>query len=520
VISKLAKFFLMVLRRVIAGCVIAALGLAAWAGWLCRNDDGDFSRRRARELASLAAECKQAAASDTEAGRRAGAITAELDAQQQRVAEAERAIELHKSIESGWRRWTGGREEQVLNDRKREEQEKTKAEALERIAALKQELAGVMLARQRGEIALARLDRRITAMETATSGGGFYARLVWDGRNGGRWAFWFVAIWVVWPVPWRFWLYYFVAPFVIRRKPLRLSKNAGGAPVSGDGGDGGKVVTVGLRPGELLCVKPGLVESADAELARRGRFWLKARFPVMNIACGLVRMAELRNGHAAGTVRRVVLRDATGCGVVLHDAGEWKDRGRDVCDVRDVRDVREECDVRERGDVCGRGDGLAVVEVPGGGSLVLRPRYLAGVAHAIDAPLVIRSHWRFLSWHAWVTGQFRFFEFAGPCRLIVACERGVQIETIGPRDDGRRPVRRVSAGATICFTPGLRYRPARTESFWSYCRGLSPLYDDLFIGEGMFFVQKAAPGRECCGKGLARRFFAGVWRGVQRIFGM
>ncbi|MDR1011844.1 MAG: hypothetical protein LBM04_12105 [Opitutaceae bacterium] len=640
-ISKLSTFFLIILKRVIAGCVIAALGLAAWAWWLCAHDEGDFSQRRARELASLAAERERAAASEAEAGRRVGALTVELDARQQEVAGAERAIELHRSVESGWSRWTGGREEQALNDRKREEQEKIRAEALERIAALKQELADVMMTWQRDEIALARLDRRIAAMEAVTSGRGFYARLVWDASNGGQGAFWFVAFWVVWPVARRFALYYFVAPFVIRRKPLRLSKNtrggrgtdeadeAGGASgargtalvgeargvamvgetrgtamggevrgtamvsearrvVTGDEGEMamvasevamgematgevgkmvagevamgemGEVVTVGLRAGEVLCVKPGLVESADAGVLRRGRFWLKARFPIMNIACGLVRMAELRNEHA-GAVGRVVLRGAAGHGVREREHEHKHEHERDeVCDaagrgaagrecgemrgrdemrrrgeVRKCDEVRERSDGREgcgRSDVSGCGVGLAVVQVAGGGSLVLRPRYLAGVAHAAGAPLVIRSHWRILSWHAWVTGQFRFFEFAGPCRLIVTGERGVRAETLGPRDDGRRPARRASVGATIGFTPGLRYRPARAKSFWSYCRGLSPLYDDLFIGEGMFFVQEAASeqgqeqgrGQERgrCGKGLARRFFAGAWRGFQRIFGM
>jgi hypothetical protein len=529
VISKLSTFFLIILKRVIAGCVIAALGLAAWAWWLCAHDEGDFSRRRAREIASLAAERERAAASEAEAGRRAGALTAELDARQQEVAGAERAVELHRSIESGWRRWTGGREEQALNDRKREEQETIRAEALEQIAALKQELANVMMTRQRDEIALAQLDRRIAAMEAVTSGRGFYAQLVWDGGNGGRRAFWFVAFWVVWPVARRFALYYFVAPFVIRRKPLRLSKNTGGTRgVGGEGevamvagevatGEVSEAVTVGLRAGEVLCVKPGLVESADAGVSRRRRFWLRARFPIMNIACGLVRMAELRNEHA-GAVGRVVLRGVAGRGAAERECGEMRGRG----------EVRERGDGRGCSDVRGRGVGLAVVQVAGGGSLVLRPRYLAGVAHAAEASLVIRSHWRVLSWHAWVTGQFRFFEFAGPCRLIVAGERGMRAETLGPCDDGRRPVRRASVGATIGFTPGLRYRPARAESFWSYCRGLSPLYDDLFIGEGMFFVQETAAGREReqdqgrgrCDKGLARRFFADAWRGFQRIFGM
>ncbi|AWI08232.1 hypothetical protein CKA38_02195 [Ereboglobus luteus] len=485
VTSHLSQFFLWLLKRAITACVIAALGLAGWAWWLYAHDDGDFSQRRARELALFSAERARIATLCEETDARIEALRAELDAQQQKVVEAERAIELHKSLESEWKRWTGSREEQELNDRKRVEQEKIKTGASERIVALRQELVDAAQAQQRAEIALARVGRLITATEAETSELKFYALLVWEGKHGRRFAFWFFGVWMAWPFAGRFALYYLAPPFVIRRKPLRLSKRT---DVTLAVDEEGRAVTVELMPGELLCVRPGLVESADEELARRNRFWLKARFPLMNIACRLTRLAELRN-EAADNTRRVTLRGA----------GKWKGEGADLR---------------------GRRAELAVVRVPKGGSLVLRPRYLAGVVRAADAPLVIRSHWRFFSVHAWVTGQFRFFEFAGPCRLIVAGQRGVQAEFPEPREDGRRPVQRAEAWATMGFSAAVRYRPTRVKSLWRYCRGLSPLYDDLFVGEGMFLVQKTAMGQGRYDKGRLRQFVAGVWRRLQKIFGM
>ncbi len=485
-ISNLKKFLLWLLKRALGGCVIAVIALAAWAWWLRAHDDEAFPERRARELASLAAAQEQTAVSRDMAGKRVAELTAALNVEQLKASEAARAIELHKSLESDWRRWTGHREEQELNDRQKQQQEKNKADAEARIVALNEELAGAMMEQQREEVAQARIERRIAATGEETSEWMFYARLVWDAKNGRLIAPWFVVFWIVWPLAQRLVLYYFVAAFVVRRKPLRLSRSKD-APAPALGG-AGKTVTIDLWPGELLRVKPALVESADGGLARNGRFWLKGRFPVTSIACGLARLEELRNEHA-GTVQRVVLRGA----------GKWTGEGRDAR---------------------GRRAELAVVQVPEGGSLVLRPRYLAGVARPANAPLVIRSHWRFFNWHAWVTGQFRFLEFAGPCRLIVASQRGVQAEMLEMRDDGRRPVRRANEWATIGFTPALRYRPARAESFWSYCRGMSPLYDDLFIGEGMFFIQKTAIGQGRYDKGMLRQFVAGAWRGFQKIFGM
>lgn len=485
-ISNLKKFLFWLVKRVLGGCIIAAIALAAWAWWLRAHDDEPFPERRARALASLAVEQEQTAAWHELAGKRVASLTASLNAEQLRSAEAARAIELHKSLESDWRRWTGHREEQELNDRQKKEQEKNKADADARVATLNEELSAAMQERQREEVGQARIERRIAETQAETSEWLFYWRQVWDVNDGKLIAPWFLVFWIVWPLARKLALYYVVARFVVRRKPLRLSRSKD-APAPALGG-GGKTVTIDLWPGEWLRVKPALVESAAENLARGSRFFLKRRFPITNIACGLIRVAELRNEHA-GSVQRVVLRGA----------GKWTGEGRDAR---------------------GRRAELAVVQVPEGGSLVLRPRYLAGVVRAANATLVIRSHWRIFSWHAWVTGQFRFLEFAGPCRLIVASQRGVQAETLETGDNGRRPVRRANEWATIGFTPGLRYRPARAESFWSYFRGMSALYDDLFIGEGMFFIQKTAIGQGRYDKGVLRQFVAGAWRAFQKVFGM
>lgn len=485
VISSLKKILFWLLRRALGGCVLAALGLACWAWWLCAHDDADFAQRRADALGVLAAESARAAAASEAADKHAADVDAELRAQKTKAAEAAQAIERHREIESDWKRFFGGREEQEINDRKREEQEKIQAGAQARIAALNTESTRALAEKMHAEALQNHIGQRIRATEAETSKWKYYARVVWDEKDGATWALIFVAFWIVWPVLRKALLYYFVAPFVIRRKPLRLSKEPDVAPALGDEG---KSVLVELWPGEALRVKPALIESADEGLARAKKFWLKARYPITNLACGLVRLAELRHTRA-GAARQVVLRGA----------GKWTGAGRDTR---------------------GRRAELAVVQVPEGGSLVLRPRYLAGVVKPVNAPFVVRSRWRIFSLHAWVTGQFRFFEFAGPCRLIVASQRGVQAETLAPREDGRRPVRRANAWATIGFTPMLRYRPARAESFWGYVRGLNPLYDDLFIGEGMFFVQKTAIGQGRYDKGLLRRFAAGCWRGFQKIFGM
>ena len=126
-------------------------------------------------------------------------------------------------------------------------------------------------------------------------------------------------------------------------------------------------------------------------------------------------------------------------------------------------------------------------------------------------------HWRIFRWQAWITGQFRFFEFVGPCRLLLAGSRGVRAERLADREGMAAPARRTNQGATIGFTPNLDYRPVRAETFWSYYRGMNPLFDDLFSGQGMFVLQETATDGAA---GKAGRFWSTVWSGVLKVFGL
>ena len=160
---------------------------------------------------------------------------------------------------------------------------------------------------------------------------------------------------------------------------------------------------------------------------------------------------------------------------------------------------------------------LAGVAVPEGGSLILRPSFLAGVITAADRPLRIRRRWALFRWQACLTLQFRFFEFEGPCRLIVAGTRGVRAERLQEREGITRPARRTNQQATIGFTPGLDYLPVRAETFWGYYRGMNPLFDDLFAGSGVFVLQETS---QQTAEGKAGRFWSTLWSGVLKVFGL
>jgi hypothetical protein len=237
-----------------------------------------------------------------------------------------------------------------------------------------------------------------------------------------------------------------------------------------------KVATsVTLRPGERLWVKERFLQASDEGLKRKSRFVLDWSIPFTCFATGLVELIELSHRGESGEAQ-----------LTLSNQG----------------DPHSE---------------IAVITLTEGASLVLRPSFLAGVVSTQGKKLKIRRRWQLFRWQAWVTLQFRFFEFVGPCQLVVAGSRGVRVEQLLRRDDGSYAARRTNQDATMGFTPGLDYRPVRAETFWSYYRGMNPLFDDLFAGQGIFLCQQVATGGDAK---QARKFWSGLWGGVMKVFGI
>lgn len=147
--------------------------------------------------------------------------------------------------------------------------------------------------------------------------------------------------------------------------------------------------------------------------------------------------------------------------------------------------------------------------------MVLRPRFLAGVIYASGQGLTIRSRWRLFHRHAWATLQFRYLEFRGPCRLIVAVPGGLRVEHITPGEAGPKVVRRISPVAAIAFTPNLECALVRTERFWRYVQGRVKLIEMSFAGPGVFLAKTAVTP---AGNRFSRFFSAGGDR-LLRVFG-
>lgn len=457
-------------KLAIVGLIVAGAVLL-YALWLLVRDLEADERARTGRLEALLAEKERLTELREEVGRRIEGLRADLGEQRRRVERANAVLRTFEEMQSWWDRLFTSAEERERQRRQAERVEQLRGEALAALPRLERALLAAGAEQDSLAVALGRTVAEIETVQRARSAILHYLVNAWARLR--PYLIGAIAAYLFGPTVWKLVLYYGLAPLVAGGTPLRL-RNGGPEPlptvsashVSAD---------VLLGPGERLLVKESYLQASDEGLRRKTRFLLDWRIPFTSLACGLSELIEMRNPTPDAPFR-----------VTLSNA----------------EDPHVE---------------VAVVDVPEGGSLVLRPSYLAAVVTPENRPLRIRRRWTLGRWLAWVNLRFRHFEFAGPCRLVVAGSRGIRAERLAERDGRARAARRTNQEATIGFSPGMDYLPVRAETFWAYYRSMNPLFDDLFIGPGIFLCQETARPGEGRGPGS---FWAAVWGGVLKVFGV
>ena len=450
--------------------LIAVLGLATYGLWLFVQDDFDFGTQKSELLLVLTGEHVRLQQARGAVEKQIAEMLAEAATAQQRSQQAERVLAALREAGGWWQRIFGDRAQQQINAERRERMEAWRNTARARLAALQKQMAAASRAKEELDRALDRSERRIAEAQQGGSRIVHYLRRAWD--DGHWYGAALLVVWFLGPPFGKLALFYGLAPFLARRRPIRLAETMAAWP---EVGESGAAIEAALWPGETLCVKGKFLQTSDDGLTLKTRWMLDWRHPLASIVCGLVGLVEMRHPHA-GDALRVTLANAD----------------------------------KPRND-------LAVVNVPEGASFILRPSYLAGVIVRAGEPLVVRRRWTWWRSPAWVTRQLCFFEFVGPCRLIVGGPRGVRIESLVARDEQVPPVRRMNRGAAVGFTPNLDYRPVRTEEFWPYFRGRTPLFDGLFAGPGFFLRQDAA---RWGGPRPAGRIWVRAWNAALKVLGL
>ncbi|MBI2514533.1 MAG: hypothetical protein HYV96_21370 [Opitutae bacterium] len=469
--GALARFLSWSLQKLTFGLLLLALGLTGFGLWLFLRDNVDFDLRRQDLIRALTGENRKLREALKDVQVRIDGMTADATRNEQRAAEAARLANELDALNSGLNRLTTSGDQVKLNDERLARLRLTEKESRAQVAALREALKRAQWEKDGLEIALGKLDVQIQAAERQKSKIMHYALAAWE--KFGRRVLIAVAVWFLAPPLGRMVAFFVVAPFISSRAPVRLGTPAP-VDVTVRGSDAS--VDVVLEPGDVLWVKEKFLQASDEGLLKRTRWLLDWSMPLTCLAAGLKELIEMRNAAPEAKLRATF-------------------SSQDDAHVE-----------------------LAVVTVPAGASLVLRPSYLAGLIGPLGRKATaIRRHWRLFALQSWATGQFRYFEFVGPCTLLLAGSRGVRAEVLAAQPGLPVPGRRANQDATIGFTPGLAYRPVRAETFWAYFRGQNPLFDDLFEGTGVFLCQQTSAKGEAAEQ---RKWMASLRDGLLRVFGL
>jgi len=450
--------------------LILALGLAAGGLWLLLGDNLAFDAWRRDVLRTLSGQHAQVEAALGDVQKRLAQTAVEIAAEEAKAEQAGKIAARLKALESTWDRLVGNPEQQRANAEQRAKMEAVQATANARIVALKNLAMRTGWERYGLEIALGKKTAELRAAEEKKSKVLHYLESAW--ARSRNWVLIALVVYFLGPTVGKLVLYFGVAPLIAGGRAVRLSPDLAVLPEVAASRVSAEIA---LQPGERLWVKGRFLQASDEGVLRRTRLLLDWRIPFTCLVTGLSELIELTVRSGGGEQRLTLSNQAN---------------------------PQSE---------------LAVLTLPAGAALVLRPSFLAGVAVPAGGRLELRRRWQLFRWQAWVTLQFRFFEFVGPCQLIVAGSRGVRAERLTEREGHPAPARRANQDATVGFTPNLDYRPVRAETFWSYYRGANPLFDDLFSGQGTFLCQEISADGDAS---RARSFWRGLWGGLTRIFGL
>lgn len=466
--ATLIKILRWLVEKAAVAVAIIVLALVAYGLWLFLRDNVDFDLRRNELVMTLTGERAQIREALGDVNRRLETKAAEIAVEEKRLTQAGSVIVRLKELESTWDRLIGNTEQQRANIEQMARMEAIRADSTAKLEVLRREFQRTTWEKNGLEIALGKLEVHLREVEEQKSRFTEYLRLAWEKTR--FWIITVLALYFLGPTIGRLTLYYVFAPLVMLGRPVRL---AAGMTTLPEVAASRVSIDLPLRPEGRLWIKEHFLQASDEGLKRRTRFLLDWRIPFTCLASGLVELIEMRN--ATTGEQRVTLSNQANPHIEL-----------------------------------------ALVTLPAGSSIILRPSFIVGALAEGSARLIIRRRWQFFRWQSWVTLQFRFFEFIGPCRLVIAGSRGVRAEVLTPRE-GRVAARRTNQDATIGFTPNLDYKPVRAETFWGYYRGMNPLFDDLFSGDGVFLCQEITTEG---GAGTARKFWSGLRDGVLRVFGL
>ncbi len=445
--------------------LVAALAVAVFALWIFAKRGYESEELRLAELDQLQGQAARLYGELEATHERLNELGEGIEETRRKMAAANQTIALLDGILKRLERLvTFSAEERAEAERELAEAKAAKAAELRQQNALVSEQSRLRVDRVRLTEQAKDLESRISELSASSSQ--FAANLMESWNTLKPYLIVALASAILLPILWKLFAFYVWAPLLSRSGPIRISSADLPNPSLSASGVSTQLT---LEKGQRIWVKESFLQASDECLSRRTRFVLNWSIPATCLAAGLIEMVELASEEATGAIT-----------------------------VSPQGDAELE---------------VAVVELPEGGQIVARPSCIAGLVSRDGEPVAIARRWRLFHPQAWLTFQFRYFVFQGPCALIVAGVRGVRFEKL---DTQAHYGRRSNQIATLGFTPDLAYGVVRAETFWSYFRKFNPLFDDVFRGRGVFLCQEISKEEAS----RASRFWSGFWNSLLKVLGI
>ena len=204
-LSRLSRLASWLVRKIGVAVLIAMLGLGAYAFWLSARDPIDFDLHRLELLRRLTGEQKHLQAALGDVKQRLAGFETGLAAQQERLRTADRAMAALRADDTWWRTvWDklfGDADRVRTKEERLARLEQMKADAMARVAELRNTIIRATWERDGVEIDLARVNRNLAAGERDRSKTLHYLSLAWQRSR------WYViaalAVWFLAPALWR-----------------------------------------------------------------------------------------------------------------------------------------------------------------------------------------------------------------------------------------------------------------------------------------------------------------------------
>ncbi len=157
---------------------------------------------------------------------------------------------------------------------------------------------------------------------------------------------------------------------------------------------------------------------------------------------------------------------------------------------------------------------IDIIELTEATRFVCQARAIVGVVRKRGEDVRINSVWKF-SWHNWLSLRFRYLVFSGPCQLIIKGKHGIVVE---PGGKGKI----INPDLVLGFSANLNYSNVRSESFWGYLFAWDNIFNDRFKQAdnqhlGYYVCEEVPETRK--GEKMTRGL-AGVFDTILKVFGI